>query len=66
MPNRRHNTRSGEPSGPKQSGAGPRTSVWPGREGTANWQGVPGKTQSKPRDASGTKKLRQSPREEGL
>jgi len=32
---------------------------------TAAWPGVPGKTQSKSR-SSGIRKLRQSPREEGL
>ena len=32
---------------------------------TANWPGVPGKTQSRNR-SGGAKKLRQSPREEGI
>ena len=36
-----------------------------GKEGTAAWAGVPGKTQSRNR-SGGTKKLRQSPKEVGI
>ena len=37
-----------------------------GRDGTANWPGLPGPAQPKPRDTSGTRKLRQGPKEEGI
>lgn len=33
---------------------------------TANWAGLPGKTQPGTRDKSGTKKLHQGPKEEGI
>ena len=67
MANKFHNSRPGEDSASrKDRGAGQRTSVWPGRDGTANWPGLPGKTQSKPRDKSGTRKLKQSAKEEGI
>ncbi len=67
MPNRFHNDRSGEPkSGPKKSGAGSRSSVWPGREGTANWPGLPGKAQPTDRGRGGDAKPTQHPKSEGI
>jgi len=65
--NKFHNGRPGEDSAPrKDRGAGRRTSDWKGRDGTASWPGLPGKTQGKTRDRSGTKKMKQSAKEEGI
>ena len=51
----------GAPTGPGKGkgGAG-------GPDSTANWPGLPGKTQSKPRDKSGTTKMKQSAKSEGI
>lgn len=49
---------------PGGRGAGPRKTTEPMK--TAAWPGVPGPTQPGRRDRRGTKKLPQSPREEGL
>ena len=61
MPNSRHHTFKSH--GGKLKRSNPK--VAKGRDGTANWAGVPGATQPRNR-AGGTKKLRQSPREVGI
>ena len=64
MSNKHFNT--GNPS------KGAPTSVGKGKGGagradsTANWPGLPGKAQSKPRDKSGTTKMKQSAKSEGI
>ncbi len=66
MSNKFNNSRPGENGAPSISGAGRRTSVWPGKDKTAAWPGLPGKTQPGTRDKSGTKKIPQSPKQEGI
>ena len=63
MPNKfnsKFGSSKGHPTGPGSS------NKTPGTDKTAAWPGVPGKTQSKPRDKAGTRKARQSARQEGV
>lgn len=67
MANKFNNGRPGEDSASRKDrgvGRGPDTAK--SRDGTANWPGLPGKTQGRSRDSSGTKKLKQSAKEEGI
>ena len=63
MANKFHSKFGSGPGHPTGPGSSNKT---PGKDKTAAWGGLPGKTQGKTRDKSGTKKLRQGAKEEGI
>ncbi len=66
MANKFNNSRPGEGGAPSISGVGRRAGGAGGKDRTAAWPGLPGKAQPGTRDKSGTKKIPQSPKQEGI